>query len=66
MRGLLFGSFFILAAATAVFYFASMQPQGWAIDVCRVGFDLCEHVTWLAAATAVTAVLFVVVRSGER
>jgi hypothetical protein len=67
MRGLLFGVLFVLIAATATVYFANSMPhQPWAADVCRIGMGICEHFNWLAAGTAVTAVLYLLARMIDR
>jgi hypothetical protein len=67
MRSLLFFLLFVFSAATAVFYFANeMRHQVWAIDLCRASYGLCDHFNWLAAATATTAVLFLLAKMAER
>jgi hypothetical protein len=67
MSSLLFFLLFLFSAATAVLYFANeLRHQAWAVDVCRMSFGLCEHFNWLAAATAITAVLFLMFRMADR
>ena len=53
----------IFAAATAAFYVASgMHGSPWARDVCWLAYDLCKNPIWSAVATAITAVLYLVLR----
>jgi hypothetical protein len=54
----------LLAIATATFYIAGVYGGGlpWARDVCSLSRDLCHDPTLLAAATAASAVLYLLLR----
>ena len=53
----------IFAVATAAFYVASgMHGSPWARDVCWLSHDLCKNPIWSAVATAIMAVIYLVLR----
>jgi hypothetical protein len=54
----------VLAIATATFYIAGVYGGGspWARDVCSLSRDLCHDPTWLAFATAISAVAYLLLR----
>jgi hypothetical protein len=54
----------VLAVATATFYIAGVYGGGspWARDVCSLSQDLCHDPTWMALATAASAVLYLLLR----
>jgi hypothetical protein len=53
----------VLALATAVFYVASgLHASPWARDVCWISYDLCQQPIWLAIATGVMAVVYLLLR----
>jgi hypothetical protein len=55
----------VLAVATATFYIAGVYGGGspWARDVCSLSHDLCHDPTWIAVATAASAVLYLLLRT---
>ena len=66
MSALALTLFVILAVATCAFYVAGgIYGQGspWARDVCDLSRTLCDHPSWLAAATGVSAALYLVLRN---
>jgi hypothetical protein len=58
----------ILTLATAMFYIAG-GPYGhsapWAVDVCYSARPLCRNPEWIAYATVVVAIAYVLLRRSE-
>jgi hypothetical protein len=46
----------IFSIAAGVFYAASVNSTGWAIQVCRYGDVFCLNPSWLVMAAAVSVV----------
>jgi len=66
MSTLALGFLVVLTVATLTFYVAAGiygQGSAWARDVCSLASDLCDHPAWAAVATAVMAVVYLVLRS---
>jgi hypothetical protein len=58
----------VLALATAMFYIAG-GPYGysapWAVDVCYGARALCQNPEWVAYATVVVAIIYIMLRRNE-
>ena len=66
MSTLALGLLIVLAVATVTFYVAADiygHGSAWARDVCSLSRELCEQPVWLAVATAIVAVVYLVLRS---
>jgi hypothetical protein len=64
MANLALGLAIVLAVATATFYVAAQLGHGspFASDVCALSRELCEHPMWLAAATGIVALIYLILR----
>jgi energy-converting hydrogenase Eha subunit B len=63
----MFGLFFILAAAAAVFYVAGdIHGSVVAADICRAGGTLCRQPQYLATAAGAMGLIWLLVRNVVR
>lgn len=46
----------ILAIAAGIFYAASVNTAGWAMQVCRYGDVFCLNPSWLGIATLLAVI----------
>jgi hypothetical protein len=68
MSSIAFGLLLALIAATGTFYVAGQlysHGSSWAIDVCYHAQFLCDGPHWLALATGLAWIWYVMLRRGE-